>query len=817
MNTEQVHNKIEKACNRIAPAWPLENSVAVNPYLGFSDMSFDKAAKIFHERGDIQLYMPIAFYLKRIESNEIRTEDIEKALAKKQLNVSVAEFIDQLKNLDEERDNSGKLPTLLGISAQHLGTDFLEMMIDHTSSWLSAYFNKNNGNQGSSEHLFDQWKKDAEVDRLPELMGVKNFRKIIKDLPEDSEAVILAGLQQLNVPEQLVEAYLHALLLQLVGWSSYCAGLDWQNNLYGGDGKYIKVALAILISWENALIVAFNQLGVEWQKSLAQSEHTLNDRNEVIAIKAILQDAFDFAYQHRLINKFDARTSTPTSTTDQRPLAQMVFCIDVRSEVYRRNLEAVNHQIETLGFAGFFGFPVNYKPINHTHGKNQCPVLIPSGPEVFETTAKTKDLAKVVKSRQRSGKLKAAWSKFKSGSVSSYSFVSPLGVFYLPKLISDSFGWTRPINDPKKKEFGSILSGHGKLDISSIPFNDRVNMAKSALSAMGILSDFAPFILITGHGATSVNNPHASGLDCGACGGNSGEINAITAQLILNDQEVREALKEVNIEIPEDTCFIACLHNTTTDEITIIDKSVIPPSQLEKFKEVSASLSLASQNARKYRSSRFGIDKKLANSSILSRANDWSQVRPEWGLAGCSSFIIAPRSRTKGIDLEGKAFLHSYEWESDKDFKVLETIITAPMIVTSWINLQYYASTVDNKRLGAGNKTLHNVTAGLGVLEGAKGDLRIGLPFQSIHDGKNYQHLPLRLNVVIEAPITAINEILAKHANVKDLCDHEWINLMIMDDNGKVSHRYTGNYNWEPYEKMEIATSNSSKRLVEVN
>jgi uncharacterized protein YbcC (UPF0753/DUF2309 family) len=141
--------------------------------------------------------------------------------------------------------------------------------------------------------------------------------------------------------------------------------------------------------------------------------------------------------------------------------------------------------------------------------------------------------------------------------------------------------------------------------------------------------------------------------------------------------------------------------------------------------------------------------------------------------------------------------LHSYDWKKDEGFGVLELIMTAPMVVTSWISLQYYGSTVDNTNHGSGNKTLHNVTAGVGVLEGYSGDLRVGLPIQAVHDGENYQHEPLRLNVIIEAPIEAMNNILEKHPSVKDLCDNGWLYLMALDSSGKVSHRYTGNLNWE--------------------
>lgn len=173
------------------------------------------------------------------------------------------------------------------------------------------------------------------------------------------------------------------------------------------------------------------------------------------------------------------------------------------------------------------------------------------------------------------------------------------------------------------------------------------------------------------------------------------------------------------------------------------------------------------------------------------RAADWSEVRPEWGLAGNAAFVVAPRERTRGVDLSGRAFLHEYRWEQDSGFGVLELIMTAPMVVTHWINLQYYASTVDNRRYGSGNKVLHNVVGGrLGVFEGAGGDLRIGLALQSVHDGTDWVHEPLRLSVVIEAPAEAIDGVIAKHALVRDLVVNEWLFLFRIDPaSGTISQR----------------------------
>ncbi len=322
-------------------------------------------------------------------------------------------------------------------------------------------------------------------------------------------------------------------------------------------------------------------------------------------------------------------------------------------------------------------------------------------------------------------------------------------------------------------------------------------MAENTLRAMSLTENFARTVLIVGHGSSTVNNPHATGLDCGACGGNTGEANAKVAAAVLNDADVRLELAKSGISIPETTFFIACKHDTTTDEVSMFNLENIPVSHNKDIKQLEQSFSKAAISSRSERGKRMNLKGVKAEQKVLGRSKDWSQVRPEWGLAGCSSFIVAPRERTQGIDFEGKAFLHSYDWQKDKGFSVLELIMTAPMVVTSWINLQYYASTVDNKVFGSGNKTLHNVVGGLGVMEGFGGDLRVGLPLQSVFDGKKYQHEPQRLNVIIEAPVDEMSKILEKHQSIRDLCDNEWIYLFAMNEKGKVTYKYIGDLQWE--------------------
>jgi uncharacterized protein YbcC (UPF0753/DUF2309 family) len=805
MNHKTIKKEISTACKRIAPAWPLKNQVAVNPYLGLSDMTFQDAAKLLSERAGIHMSMPIQFYLNAIENKQISFHDLQAVLNTKSSQFkSVDEFLKYANALSKRKDLSStvQIKTCLDASEEISGKHWNEFMIDKVSTFLSSYFDEVQSlwnTSDTTQNIYQAWKQDAEVDYSAEVMGIKNFRTIIQGLPDDSNDATEHIIQKIKLTDDILEPYLHTLLLKLVGWSSFIAGKDWNNSLYGGSTTNLQALLSILLSWELCLYENYKSEGVEtlWNTYKSQIAEKNNTRktDETLQVKLLLQDAYDHACQGQLKKKF--QTHQGQDSKNSRPKAQAVFCIDVRSEVIRRHIERVDPEIETLGFAGFFGFPIKYQPLAHNTSKNQCPVLIPAGPVVKETFSNSIETEKARLTRIAKHQFTKSWWRFKSGAVSSFAFVSPLGLTYLPKLLSDSFGLTRPTEDPNTDGLSKWIKQGRDLDLSEIPLERKIKMAGSALSAMGLKGRMAELVLITGHGSTTVNNPHATGLDCGACGGHSGEINAMTAERILNDTDVRKGLLEQGILIPNDTHFTACLHDTTTDELHIIGNSNVPNTHRELLESLKQSLLKASASSREERALRMNIQGKKIEPSILRRSKDWSQVRPEWGLAGCNAFVIAPRSRTTGMDLGGKSFLHSYTWQTDTEFKILEAIITAPMVVTSWINLQYFASTTDNARFGAGNKTLHNVTGGIGVLEGSSGDLRIGLPMQSIHDGKDFQHLPQRLNVIIEAPTEAINTILSKNVDVQNLCDNGWITLLHLSEEGKITSKYLGDYEWE--------------------
>ncbi|GCC52750.1 DUF2309 domain-containing protein [Chryseotalea sanaruensis] len=810
---ETLVAKLKGATKKIAPVWPLENFVAVNPYLGLTNKSFEIAAKDLAAAGAVQMTLPLSFYLKKVKEGKLKVEHITTALKKRQKNTNASQFISNLENTSSDADSIETISTLVDVVSKVTGKDWKRFMVARVSNFAASYFDKGQASWKATNQekgIFAAWKEEAMVDLTPDVSGLKGFRKNAEILPADPIEAAQFAIEKLRIPEAGMDIYLHRLLLTVGGWSAFAARLDWDSELYGGkDGKLIEF-LTVLLCWEACLLesIAHVQLEPQWTEALNKLSilYTQDELNKQLNQKLILQDAFDLSVQESIIGKFQGHQTVSAKTKSQAS-AQAIFCIDVRSEVFRRNLENADNAIETLGFAGFFAFPIKYIPLGHEEGESQCPVLLKTGPTILEEIPNEKRNRQVLRSRLLNQQVHQIWKSFKTGAVTCFSFVSPIGLSYLPKLISDSFGLTRPVPHPdsagltakySKIKSVSLEINHYHQETVGIPLDQQIQMAKNALSAMSLTCNFAKLVLIVGHGSSMVNNPHATGYDCGACGGHTGEANAKVAAAILNSREVRAGLLKENIFIPIETIFLACLHNTTTDEVTIYNENDVPADRVQELNQLKHSLIRAGQTSRAERITRLN-PKKVSNidKAILQRSKDWSQTRPEWGLAACSAFVVAPRDFTRGIDFGGSSFLHSYDWQMDQNFSVLELIMTAPMIVTSWINLQYYASTVDNRVFGSGNKTLHNVTAGVGVLEGFSGDLRVGLPWQAIHDGENYQHEPVRLNVIINAPLYAMNAILEKHKSVRVLCDNNWIHLLAMDDHGNVSHRYNGNLDWE--------------------
>jgi uncharacterized protein YbcC (UPF0753/DUF2309 family) len=554
--------------------------------------------------------------------------------------------------------------------------------------------------------------------------------------------------------------------------------------------------LAIRAAWDWLLHGDAEQgaLDPAWQVAWSNAELHADRLRAAQEIDWLLQDALEIAYRQPLAERLLEATREPA----QAPKVQAVFCIDVRSEVFRRNLESAAPHVHTRGFAGFFGLPIAYSPLGSALTRPQLPGLLSPAVCVTET-CDSADHAHALEAKRRGAlQSRQRWSEFRTAGSSTFSFVESLGITYGAKLLKDSLASTAAAGRWEDTGLPASAAAQLRPRLPQVPSDPRgaAVTAKAVLQAMGLVRGFAPLVLLAGHGSQSANNPHASGLDCGACCGQTGEVNARALADLLNAPAVRAALREAGVDVPDGTHFLPGLHNTTTDEVVLYDVDAVPAALRPNLAELQAWLAEAGRRARAERAPTLGLGKLAGDAAALEqaireRSNDWAQVRPEWGLADNAAFVVAPRARTRHLNLGGRSFLHDYDHREDPGLGTLELILTAPMVVINWINMQYHASTVDNRRYGSGNKVLHNVVGGhIGVFEGNGGDLRIGLPMQSLHDGRTWRHTPLRMNVFVEAPRAAIETIAAKHPVVRNLVDNGWLHLMRIDPDRPLIERF---------------------------
>jgi uncharacterized protein YbcC (UPF0753/DUF2309 family) len=770
----------DRAARAIPPAWPLASSVAVNPFLGQAEESLATVAARLERVAGAPVTMARSWYAGRIDSGLINDADLSEAFANAPAGLRPAN-LEALKSAARvPKPPISALPTIADRAAEVSGIDWPGLIAERFGAWAAGYFDEGQAlwSAPRGRGAYAAWRAVATHDLTPEIVGLPGFATHVSEAPENARDAIASVVGRIAVQPEALETYFHQMLMTLGGWAQYARYRLWQAELGGGGDATITDFLAIRLIWEAALLDRYKETIADRLKSVLAAHALPVTPTADHVVDAILQEASERAAQRTLA----ATLAEPGRVaTHNRPALQVAFCIDVRSEVLRRALESINPDIQTLGFAGFFGLTASHRRFASDVPEHRLPVLL--NPGLTSCSGGLAD-ASADHSARVKARAKRAWGRFKLAAVSSFAFVEATGPVYVGKLVSDALGLraTPAPNDPAPRLDPA-------LDIAT-----RTKAAETVLRAMSLTANFAKLVLLAGHGANVVNNPHASGLHCGACGGYSGEVNARLLASLLNDPEVRAGLVPRGIEIPADTLFLGALHDTTTDAVTIYEDDHPSGPNQSDIRKVKGWLEAAGVISRSERALR--LPRAAGEASLVRRSRDWAEVRPEWALAGCKAFIAAPRRRTAGKTLEGRAFLHDYDWKIDRDFGVLELILTAPVVVASWISLQYYGSTVAPTLFGGGNKLLHNVIGGVGVVEGNGGVMRVGLPWQSVHDGECYVHEPLRLSVCIEAPRDAMTEILERHDGVRALFDNRWLHLFALDETGQMAWRYAGDLQW---------------------
>lgn len=819
MNDSQLNDSIEEALKCVAPSWPLQNTVAVNPFWFMKDRPFIEALSSLEPATHASLVWPLEYYLKELEGGRISKAALERALADESRisSAPVPETIDELieASRNEIRREAGHPKTLILSCAEAFLPEkkWHNIIINECSKHAAAYFDRRQAiatlpSTRNNKGFFESWKQEISFDRSMDFFGLTVLRDCASEFAgASSRAAIAAMLHELELHSRTERVlYMQRLIITVLGWATHFRFHEWQAELTKTPTHvHTEDLLAVRMIYDLACYRAVAEMALQRPEmegaistAISTWKKSLQDRPNASSLRRIWLRASEYSFQATaagLLQRY--RTSqaslpasgspsvpgltTPTSEK-KSPWMHVVFCIDVRSELIRRHLELSDSGIETSGFAGFFGIPVAYQKSTEARETSRLPVLLAPALHLKSSTCSHGyDL--------RARTFTASYFRnLRKAPISSFLFVELFGILALGRVLRRNLTNLRRLFGIRVLPQRFRDDGFDHTDPfqkAGISHADRVQLAENALRHMGMRS-FAPLIVLAGHGSVTTNNAFGSSLDCGACGGHAGDINARLLASLLNDKDIRASLAERSVSIPDETVFVAAVHETVTDEIYLLDSTGSTARErdlLNRAQDVFAKASLAARKERQVLRTRRPMPLPHR------RAHDWSEVRPEWGLAGNAGFIAAPRSRTRGVNLNGRFFLHDYDWRHDTDFQTLRLILTAPMVVASWINLQYYASTVAPQVYGAGNKTLHNIVGEFGVVEGNGGDLRFGLPLQSVHDGERFVHEPLRLSVFIEAPLEEIERIVNQNEAVRQLVDGEWLHLLVIDESGAIKRR----------------------------
>lgn len=726
--------KIQKIVEKVAPVWDLDSYIAVNPFLGYAEKGFDQALRYWEGVLETSL-LPTPEIL-----DQKPTQPSDKSLLESEYSM---------------------LNMVLG--------GFLGSYIDKEISYWKSPWKELSLWEGFLEWVdYDPIWRKAESLSKKKFSNRPNLKK--KNL---SPNPVQAILEMSGLDPQVNSDWLEEWSIRFQGWAGYFRRDVWLKEMKD-DCDAIGL-LAILVYTKLRLPILFQyDLGQDSLRdrelSRLQREKSFQERKRYLVLaenryqSELFQKLRESAAQSqkkRGVEKYGSDGSDLIA----KPRVRFLFCIDVRSESIRRHLENQSERIETDGFAGFFGMPISWdywteQNLSHSPALIQPPIQLGSALNI----SKAKPSRTVLKTKAWIQKIKRT---FPIGFqyVEGAGFLSALGM--ISKTLKKSIG----VSDIRAVSESDLDAA-----IQSLSLDTKVALAKGLLNHLGWNENFPEVVIIVGHTSHTTNNPHEAGLACGACSGQSGELSARIASKILNDRFVRSILgnNENQLLVPERTIFLPAVHETVSDRILVGESEDLNP---ELGKEIHEWVRIAQLENEKEKERLLGLEAGRG----LARTKDWAEVFPEAGLAGCASFIIASRVHTRGLDLGGKSFLNTYDWRKDTEDQTLDLLLSAPAVVGSWINLQYYASTVAPASLGAGNKLLHSPLGNRGVWEGNHWNLRAGLPLQSVYNGERFLHDCLRLSILVEAPKEKIDRILDKQDTFRNLVFGQWVYLVSWD------------------------------------
>ncbi len=799
---------IEQALQFIPCFWPLQQFVATNPLADLISQPINQATEAMQQLCPVSSTLTLEEYWVYFENGRITESAIKLAISefsKKHYNSTAVDdtfeltLLNFLTSSEELRkitqiEKTKTIEILFSLQIKSLGYDSaFDFVQSECLNWLSTYFNPTSFQKILLCKLQDKRSEHSFFDLFKQAMFSKNYHwnTLLSNYPESPQAFITQCLSELAVPNTHFKEYILQLLWQIKGWVGF---IKWQQQ-HPNNPQFLKtlqpeeivaVWLALEVYWKKThtkelgdFSVCYklpnvntqpNQFNQIWQNYLNKNQNQINLPFNFQDLHWIWQHAFELEYQSSL-EKSLLKQHRKNSNNKVTAKAQWVFCIDVRSEGLRRHIERQNHY-ETFGFAGFFGFVFQLYQGNQQYVTNQCPALLE--PSILvELQQYSQSLCKVT-----SKSISKSIQSNRKALLASFVTYDSFGFWFALTLLLKNY--SLPLLESLKRlcRIGSQKS-HAPNFTIQLSKEDARNVDSLAqggvnfLKSIGLTTQFSEFVIICGHSATTTNNPYQAGLDCGACGGNSGMSNAIVAAQILNRAEIRDKVALLGIDIPKNTVFIAACHDTCLDKVMWYeDPQLLSQSQKKSLQEIKKHAFVAGQSCQQERIKLLPGDK-----NVFRRAKHWAELIPEWGLANNAAMVIGPRTLTESLDLSRRVFLHSYDANIDPNGTLLANIFSGPVVVAHMINSQYYFSATDPLNYSSGNKAVHNLLPNIGVMEGNQSDLKYGLPEQSVFFQTQRLHEPQRLWVYIDAEDTIIQKLISENETVNALVKGHWITV----------------------------------------
>jgi uncharacterized protein len=607
------------------------------------------------------------------------------------------------------------------------------------------------------------------------------------------------------------------------GWSGFISALE-DNPQTLLDRKQITLKELLAFELLLELDALYHTLGNRWQPLANQIDQPPVDlladvpKTELAEVIELWQDAFEWSYYDSVLkgillsNEKKAAQAQPASTTSM----QAIFCIDEREDSIRRHIEAVDKRAETFGAPGFFGVEFYFLQQGSKFYDKLCPAPVTPKYLIKEYNAQSSRGGELIYTKHTHGML--------SGFVLSIGFgfwalVKKMQLLFRPKMspaISNAYGHmdsqsTLTIENKSPNDVENGLQIGYTLD-------EMATRAENFLRGIGLIKHFAPIVYVVAHGSSSANNPHHGAHDCGACSGRPGATNARVQSFILNHPTVREILATKGIAIPSTTQFVGSMHDTAADVIAYYDEGILSPANAEAHRinrqhfETALNLN-AKERSRRFASINTKQELEQVRKAIHNRSVSLFEPRPELGHGTNTLAIIGRRQTTKGLFLDRRAFLNSYDCTTDPDGTILTAVMRPIGLVCGGINLEYYFSRVDNIKLGAGTKLPHNVMGLFGVANSSDGDLRPGLPWQMIE-----VHDPVRLLVIVEHEPAIVLKAIQSSPEVFEWYKNEWVHIVALHP-AEQRFYYFKNGAFEQYDPItaagEIQTIRNMEEFIE--